>query len=131
MKPILQIATSPGHFVIAKRLMAEEGIEAVELKFPTVLAFEPDRLVGFLGTHYQEDLIIAGPLVLQSDYPRFRTALALCEAYEHAMRTMGIKSFIMHVDKGNIMHQAIERYNPPGLNAYAEDNKRIFYVRSL
>src|SRR5262245_31528291 len=131
MKPILQIATSPGHFAIAKKLIESEGLEPVELKFPTILAFEPDRLVGLLGTHYQDDLIIAGPLVLQSDYPRLRTALALCEAYEHAMRTIGIKSFIMHVDKGNIMHQAIERYQPPGLEQYASKGDTLFYIRRL
>ena len=111
--------------------MADEGAPSVNLEFPTILAFEPDRLVGLLGTHYQDELMIAGPLVLQSDFPRFKTALTLCEAYDHAMRTLGIKSFIMYVDKGNIMHQAIERYNPPGVEEYAREGDRIFYIRRL
>jgi hypothetical protein len=128
-----QVASSTGHYVAARNLMKEEGAAPVNLAFPTILAFEtePPGLVGMLGTHHQDELIIAGPLVLESSFPRIKTALHLCEQYEHAMRTLGIKSFIMHVKDDTIMAHAIERYEPPGLEHYATEGDTKFYIRRL
>lgn len=128
-----QVANSEGHYLAARRLMQEEGIHPVDLKFPTILAFQvdPPGLVGMIGTHHQEDLIIAGPLVVKSDFPGPKLALKLIEAYEHAMRTLGTKSFIMHVEDGSILDLGIQRYAPGGLEHYATEGNKKFYVRRL
>lgn len=133
MPVAFQVANSTGHYVAAHHLMKAEQVEPVELEFPTILAFEtePPALVGMLGTHHQDELIIAGPLVLEGSFPRIKTALRLCEQYEHAMRTLGIKSFIMHVKDGTIMDKAIQRYQPPGLEHYATEGDIKFYIRRL
>lgn len=134
MSVSFQVASSDGQYVAARNLMKQEGVTPVNLEFPTILAFEidPPELVGMLGVHYQEDLLIAGPLVMKSDYQKkVRVALALCENFEHALRTLKIQSFIMHVEEGTIFDKAIQRYDVPGLEHYATEGNRKFYIRRL
>lgn len=137
MSVTYQVASSDGHYVAARNLMQQEGEAPVNLGFPTLLAFEtdPPELIGILGTHFQEDLMIAGPLVMKSDVPVFarpKVAMRLCERYEYAARALGIKSFIFHVEDGTIFDQAFQRYNGwPGLEHYATEGNRKFYIRRL
>jgi hypothetical protein len=113
--------------------MSHEGADPCKLHFPTLLAFDEEthELVGMLGTQHQDGLIICGPLVLEGSHPRLKTALQLCNDYEAIMRKMGIKSFILWVDEGNIIDQSIKRYIPDGVELYAEEGKRKFYIRRL
>lgn len=129
----IQVANSTGHYVAARKLMLEEGAKPVNLEFPTLLAIEtePPQVVGILGTHSQDELIVAGPLVLEGSFVRMKAALRLCEAYEAAMRTLGVKSFIMHVEDDSFFDIAIKRYNPPGLEHYATEGNVKFYIRRL
>lgn len=134
MQAIILIADGDRHYEAAKALMRAEGVDPPDkLEFPTMMAFDPEtrELVGVLGTFHQDELIFCGPLVLESTYPRYRTALALCSEYEQVMRRMGIKSFLLWADEGNIMDEAIKRYIPDGVELYATEGTRKFYIRRL
>jgi hypothetical protein len=133
MSAIILIASNDLHYKIAYELLDAEGVEKPELTFPTMLAFDPEtkKLIGVLGTFHQDELIFCGPLVLESSFPRFKTALQLCSDYEATMRKMGVKSFILWVDEGNIIDQSIQRYIPDGVELYATEGTRKFYIRRL
>jgi len=130
MQVTLQVASQPGHYVAARELIQSEGVKPVNLEFPTILAYdvESKKLVGVCGTHHQDDLLLAGPLVLESSFPRFKTALQLCEAYEHAMKMLGIKSFTMVCPKDSIIAEAIDRYKPENIELYATEGDNRFYI---
>jgi hypothetical protein len=134
MTSVIIIADGERHYEAAKALMRAEGVEPPDkLEFPTLLAFDPQtrELVGTLGTFHQDELVFCGPLVLESTYARYRTAMELANAYEANMRKMGVKSYILWVDEGNIIDQAIKRYIPDGVELYATEGKRKFYIRRL
>lgn len=127
-----KVAAAVEDFELCFKLMEAQGLSHTELQVPTVMAFEDSEFIGFLGTHYQDELVIAGPLVLKdAEHPRVHAAYMLCELYETAMRSLGVTSYIMHVEDGNFMDQAIKRYNPPGLEQYAREGSRTFYIRRL
>lgn len=131
---IIVIADGERHLEAARNLMRAEGVEPPDkLEFPTLLAFDPNskELVGVLGTFHQDEMIWCGPLVLEGTYPRYRTALQLCSEYEQNMRKMGVKSFVLWVDEGNIIDQSIKRYIPDGVELYATEGQRKFYIRRL
>ena len=133
MQVAIHIANSEPTYKSCYDLMDAEGVDRndVKLSLPTVMALDPDtmELIGFLGTHYQDNLIIAGPMVLKEK--NIMILWRLCEAYESAMRALGITQYIMSVEDGNIMDLAIKRYDPPGMEKYAREGNRDFYVRRL
>lgn len=114
----------------ARRLMKAESIKPSRLSFPTILAFEDEELVGFLGTDLRQDMVVAGPLVLRSDRRRTFLALRLAEMYEQAMRELGIKSLILACQPDSLTHKAIKRYFP-GLEPYAKTETELFFIRRL
>ena len=131
---VIIIAANEQHLQAARSFMIAEGVEPPDkLEFPVLMAFDPEtkELVGVLGTFHQDDMVWCGPLVLESTYPRYRTALALCSEYEQTMRKMGVKTYILWVDEGNIIDQSIQRYIPDGVELYAQEGQRKFYIRRL
>lgn len=136
MTAVLFVAQTPEQYNSCYDLMKVENVPIPEdaLETPTLLALDPDttELIGFVGTRVQDGFVLAGPLVLRRDHPaKVMTAMQLCEGYEAAMRKLGIKSFIMSVDDGNIMDLAIKRYNPTGMEPYAREGTTTFYLRRL
>jgi hypothetical protein len=133
MTAVIIIADSERHYEAAYELMIQEDADPCKLSFPTLLAYDEEshELVGMLGTQIQDSLVVCGPLVVESTYPRLRTALQLCNDYEAIMRKIGVKSFILWVDEGNIIDQSIQRYIPDGVELYAREGKRKFYIRRL
>jgi hypothetical protein len=133
MSVVIIIADSQRHYDAAYDLMEREGVDTCKLEFPTMLAYDTEdhELIGMLGTFHQDELIFCGPLVLESSFPRLKTALQLCSDYEATMRKMGVKSFILWVDDGNIIDQSIKRYIPDGVELYATEGTRKFYIRRL
>src|SRR5262245_22423375 len=122
------VASSPGHYGAAHQLMRSEGVEQKQsLSFPTVMAWDGDALVGICGTRIVDKMILGGPLVVRTDHRRLFTIMRLCEAYEEAMKNIGIESFILSVEHGSILHRGMERYHPH-LRPYATEDGSDFYV---
>ena len=125
------IASTDEHYEACQELMSKENEPYVKLKFPTIMAFKGEELIGFMGTHYQDELVIGGPLVLESSKRHPRAAIMLSQFYDIAMRSLKVKSYIMHADDGNFVDRFIKRYNPPGLEEYAREGSKTFYIRRL
>jgi hypothetical protein len=120
------IASSPGNYQAAHKLIREEGFGRQHLTFPTIMAWEGTELIGLVGTRIHDHMIIAGPLVLKSGKVRVVTAMRLCEAYEAAMGSMGIKAYIISVEQGSILSRAFKRYYPD-VEPYAIEDGSEFY----
>lgn len=126
-----KIAENAGDYRAVKKLIREtEEFPEVRASFPTVMAFEDKKLVGVMCTDLSQDMVVGGPLAMKNDRRRPMLALRLCEKYEHALSNLGIKSFIMAVKRGSILHKAIERYTPE-MQPYASEGGQDFYIRRL
>ena len=121
------IAQSPQDYKLCHNLARETQTSIEQLSFPTVMGFEGDALVGFMSTFLGEGLIVAGPMVIKADKRRAKLALRLGENYENAMRSLGVHSVIMSVERNSIMHKAVQRYTD--MEPYAEEGESLFYVR--
>jgi len=130
-QPAYKLAETPEDYALCYELMKSEVVQPddVELKNPTIMALSEGKLVAFLGSYDHEDMVIAGPMVLKEK--SILIAWMMCELYQIAMRQFGAESFIMAVDDGNIMDQAIKRYNPPGIREYSRSGTTTFYIREL
>ena len=125
-----RLASKPDDYRKAQALMKAEGVPKQELGFPTILAIEDKRAVGMISTNIQNDMVIAGPLVVRSDRRRVMTAIRMVEMYEMALRGMGLATFIFHVDEGTFLDRVIKRYGDK-YQPYAVEGTRKFFVRRL
>lgn len=125
-----RIANTPEDFELAHTLMRNEGAPLDVLGFPTVMCFEGSELIGICGTHTDDGMIIAGPLLLRTDKRRAFTALRLADYYENTMRGLGITSFIFSAEEGSVMKEACDRYMH-NMKPYAIEGDRYFYIRKL
>lgn len=111
----------------AHQFIASEGFARSTLGFPTIVAEREGELIGLLGTVIKDNMILAGPLVIKSDRPRSFTLVRLVEAYEAAMRHIGVKSYIFGSDNPKLLEHLTEL----GLKPYAVENGVSFFVRKL
>ena len=125
-----KVAENAGDYRSVRKLVKSVDMESARSSFPTVMAFEDEKLVGVLCTDTSQDMIVAGPLAMATDRRRPLLALRLCENYEHALKNLGIVSYIMAVTRGSLLHKAIERYTPD-MQPYASEGEQDFYVRRL
>jgi hypothetical protein len=100
------------------------------LKFPTILAINEGDVVGVVGTTIQNKMIIAGPLAIDSSQRRVFTALRLMEAYDTAMRNIGVRTYILPVEQGSLLGKIVERYYKD-VTPYAGNGNVMFYTRRL
>ena len=125
-----RVASSDADYALADRLTAKVGEKRVMLSFPTVMAFDEDELIGFIGTRIEKKLVVAGPLIMIPEQRRIFTALRLCEVYESVLRNIGLTSVIFHVETGSLLDKAIKRYYP-SMEPYARQGDQSFFVWRL
>lgn len=124
---LFRVADSQSDYEAADKLSQSVGLPRTTLRFPTLMAWKGQELLGFLGTRIEKNMIIAGPLVMAQSRRLIFTALRLCEAYEAAMLDMGIASFIFHTHTGSLLDRALKRYYP-SMKPYATRGDHAFYV---
>lgn len=126
-----RLAAGPADYAKAHALMQEEGMEEHRLSFPTVMAWKDGELTGVLSTTYdQNNVTLAGPLVLKSGARRSWTLIRLIDVYDSVMRKSGVKSYIFGVEKKNA--DWLEKIGQTvGLKPYAEKDGHWFYERKL
>ena len=123
-----RVASNPGDWVAAHKLLREVGEPKDKLTFPTILAWEGMDLVGVCGTRIKDGAIVAGPMAIKPDRRRTMTAFRLAEAYVSAMQTLGIQSFVLSVQKDSFLHKGIQKLYPH-LAPFDEDEEgTLFYV---
>lgn len=131
MKLRYAVAKNPGDYQRVHSLLKKEGVPKQVMGFPTVMAFDDGELVGCIGTHIQKNMIIAGPLVVESSRRRVFTVMRLCEAYQLALASMGIKAFILSVEIGSLLDRGIGRYYPDAKPYAVEGNRKFYAWRTL
>lgn len=124
-----RLARNPGDYSGAQELARKEGFVKSKMTFPTILAMDKDGIVGVLATRIENEMIVAGPMVVKSDRRRPRTVMRLAELYDIAMKGMGITSYIFHTEVDSIMDQTVRKLELA--EQYAGDGKNNFWIRRL
>lgn len=127
-----RVAEGPDDYMECHALMRAEGLEPIEIAFPTIMAVDDsDSIVGFLGTIPDREMVMAGPLVISSEGPpRPFTARQLGAMYDRAMRNMQISSYVFGIAK-NASSGLIRAIEAMGMTSYAEDEDHTYYIRRL
>lgn len=123
-----RVAETDAEYKACKALLVEQDFDYQELAFPTIMAMDGKNLVGFIATTPRDDMVLAGPLVMDRDYAGAPVVFAqLARLYEGAMQNMGITSFIFYTDEndspiGRAMKSMFSHIEP-----YAKVGSRLFY----
>jgi hypothetical protein len=123
-----RVAETDAEYAQCKRLLTEQGFDYQALGFPTIMAMDGDLLAGFVATTPRDDMVLAGPLVMDPGHPAAALILAqLVRLYETAMMNIGITSFIFYTDEndspvGRAMSRMFGHIAP-----YAKVGTRLFY----
>jgi hypothetical protein len=63
-----RLADSATDYQLCKQLMAAEQFDDQDIDFPTIMALDDDNeVVGFLATTPNDEMVLAGPLVMRHD----------------------------------------------------------------
>jgi len=126
-----KVAEVENDFAAAASLLRNEGLPDQELGFPTILAFDEEKLVGFIATTPKADMVLCGPLVMRSGERHMFTAIKLITLYEQVMLKLGIKSIIFWADENDSMvAKGVKRWFPKA-TPYAKVGSNLFYTWHL
>lgn len=125
-----QVAEKPNDYAAARALMRLEGLPDQELTFPTILAFDDEKIIGFIATTPDPDMILCGPLVLRGDKKRVFTGLNLVSLYENVMVRLGMRKIIFSAKHGDAIGRGIKKWFPKAI-PYAEDEDNAFFIWPL
>jgi hypothetical protein len=123
-----RVAETDDEYMLCKALLVEQGFDYQELGFPTIMAMDGDLLAGFVATTPHDDMVLAGPLVMDVDHKAAPLVAAqLVRLYETAMMNIGITSFVFYTDErdspmGRAMAGMFKHVQP-----YAKVGTRLFY----
>lgn len=112
------------------QLLRSNNLPEQETAFPTVLALNDDKIVGMMATTPNDEMVLAGPLVLEHDKRRPFTAIRLIELYDAAMLHLGIVSYIFYTAIDSPLRPYVKRLWPD-MHPYASDGQHEFYSRKL
>lgn len=126
-----RLATNPADYRKVKALWREFGVDEGTASFPTVMAENEDGLQGFIATHTQNGMIIAGPMVFRRQ--GLATGLAmdkLVEAYERILKQAGLSrySFCVAPETLDRMRDFLAGY---GFEFWTEHDGHYWYNRNL
>ncbi len=74
------------------------GIGFDDIMPPVVIAARDDRLIGALGTRIISNMVIAGPMRIETEGHKAFVAKKLVDGYEKEMIRLGLKEFWFFVD---------------------------------
>jgi len=124
-----RMAKPGGEYNRLYALMRREMGKQEPIGWPVVVAEEDGRVIGFLGTYPQEDVLMAGPLVIEGSKRMF-VFLRLAEAYENVLRAAGVTQYLFTVEKSNEKHlKRIEGFE--GVTKVRETDDRVSFVRKI
>ena len=114
-----------------KKLLIKEKFPDQEFVFPTIIAYQGRKLIGFLATSPDPDIILGGPLVMDTRKHRAWTAMKLISLYEEALFNIGVKRYIFWIDPSRSgLTRGLKKYFTE-LKPYATEGDKEFYVRNL
>lgn len=81
-----------------------------QLRWPTVMAWRKGQCVGFLGTFYLGNMVVAGPLaILPSIRQKGPLAHGLICRYDRLLTDAGMTHYYFYIDVGNPWQHVVER----------------------
>lgn len=103
------LAASPNDYRRCKALWATRPDlgEPEPIGFPTVMAHREGELIGFLGSHPNKKMLVAGPMVVKPGPSQGVTVLRLNLAYENFLRSAGIMSYYFTIPDSEAAYQKI------------------------
>jgi hypothetical protein len=125
------VATTDADYAAVLALLRSSNMPESDLAFPTIMARQHGELVGAMGTLIQDDMIIAGPLVLNANRRRPMLAFRLMQAYETAMENIGIRSVILWTEQDGPLAAAIAKATEGRMSPYAVTEGRNWYVWNI
>jgi hypothetical protein len=127
-----RLADSATDYQLCKQLMAAEQFDDQDIDFPTIMALDDDNeVVGFLATTPNDEMVLAGPLVMRHDVRRPRTAIRMMDLYQITLRGLGLHSIIFSLDpRFDLMKKMFERYYPH-IQPYSFKDGRAYYTWPL
>lgn len=130
---LYRLATSPRDYARCHAMLREQTGSDTPLQFPTVMAFEGEELVGFLGTHPSEHAIVAGPLVMMPGKRSIFRWRRYVEAYENVLMAAGVHIYLTSVSEKDedylkVLDQIVAA---GGGRIYARTNGEVVYLRDL
>jgi hypothetical protein len=126
-----RVAETPEDWAAVKELLRAEAVPEQAIKFPTIMAMDDEKLVGFIATQDRSDMVVAGPMVMRSDKRRVFTAKRLVILYQQVMMRLGMQKVVFQADEGDsILIEGIRRYFPE-VQPYAKNGGTLFYNWTL
>ena len=127
---LYRVAEDQGDYDLCKELADSAGYDASEIIFPTVMVFDDEDLIGFIGTLPKPDMILAGPLVMKPDRIRPFALMKLVSAYDQVMANLNVKSYVFSTKKDSGFNRGIEHFLDH-MDPYAQEGDELFYVRNI
>jgi hypothetical protein len=122
-----RVAETDAEYSLARKLLVSQGMDSQDMGFPTILAVDDEKLVGFIATTPRNDMILAGPLVLADVKMSALLAAQLVRLYINAMKNMGISSFVFYTDETDSpLGRGMTRMFPD-IKPYAKSGRTMFY----
>lgn len=122
-----KLAETPNDWAACHSLMVAQGEPDRELTTPTILAFDDEKLVGFIATTPNPGMVIGGPMIMRDHGGSPFTAARLAVLYQKVLRSMGVKWIIFHADeKTSPFGRGMVRMYPH-IRPYAKKGSMMFY----
>lgn len=126
------LAKDAGDYRYVHQFLREQGEEVSRsLTSPTVAAIDGEgAIVGVLGTTIQNDMIVAGPLLIAKELRGYRIIIHLIDFYDLALSSLGITSYVFSVEKGNDRWLNLVK-RVYDIEPYAEKDGVLFFIKRI
>lgn len=122
-----KMAETDNDWAAAYKLLRSEGAMEQELGVPTILAFNDEKLIGFIATTPNPDMIVGGPLVLCEHEGAPFTAARLAILYQKVLLAMGVERIIFSADEVSSPFGRGMKRLFPNIEPYAKKGTMMFY----
>ena len=109
------------------KLLRSFGFPEQDVLWPTILAHDDDGLVGIMATTPNDQMVLAGPLVMRDDKRRPITLIRMVELYEAALGAVGVRSYIFHTRMDGPLYKHVKTLFE--IEPYASDGENAFFHR--
>lgn len=114
-------------YIEARKLLVSEGNPDQELGFPTILAFDDEKLAGFIATTPRPDMVLGGPMALRAIPNAPMVAARLAILYQQVLLSIGITDIVFYADENDSPFGRGMRRLFPNIKPYAKKGSVMFY----
>lgn len=122
-----KIAETETDYKAAKHLMNQLGETPQDLVYPTILAFDEQKLVGFIATTPDPDMVLGGPLVMSPHKNAPFTTARLATLYQKVLLATGVTRIVFYADETTSPFGRAMKRLFPNIEPYAKKGSVMFY----